>query len=138
MSVPHSTEWPIRVGGMYVTIGDTGIYRKVTEIAGEFVYSDRFHADGIPCMKRPGDRMSIKTFRAAYRPEDQSPIPALVAALKAALKTASPHVKQGYRQSEDGQSSEFVQETTWPKWYEDGKAALALAGETEGEDRNAE
>lgn len=78
----NEANWPIRIGGIYrLTKGD--VECRVTAIDGDKVYSilRTEHCDGKIHEHNP-QRDSIGLFRRIYMPEDQSPIPALIAALK--------------------------------------------------------
>jgi hypothetical protein len=88
----QEANWPIRIGGEYNPV-DPSTYRAVvTEIDGERVYySLRTNHSDIGWSKThnpTSDRIS--GFRKRFMPEDASPLPALIAALKA-VKAEWPH-----------------------------------------------
>src|ERR1700743_3825082 len=115
MSVPHSsTEWP-RVGGIYRHRLLDGLSTQVISFDDGRFSHKYIHASGNEgCM---GVACSGEIFRNHFRPEDQSPIPALVAALKAIYQDAIDRSTEV--------PSAIVDQVV---------AALALAGESSGEE----
>lgn len=85
--------WKIRVGGEYMAENDIAnrhpYLRVVTAIVGDSVYyalrtyHDHTVPPGYGDLHDPGKYMDYADFQKASIPEDQSPIPYLVAALKA-------------------------------------------------------
>lgn len=83
-----STEWPIIVGATYKFQGDrSDVVGRVTAIAGDVVFWTHKwvkHESASEVGQEFGAReWTLKQFRMCFRPEDQSPIPSLVKALKA-------------------------------------------------------
>lgn len=120
MSDPNSStpNWPI-AGGEYKNKTVPGMMSRVRSIEAGRVHFDREFRGQVftasPCR--------LDTFRDLHSPEDQSPIPALVAALKQCLE-------YGLAPTGDGSTC----------WYErtfaDARLALALAGEPSGEEQS--
>lgn len=77
-------EWPIRIGGVYQLQSYENTFFRVTEICGEklFGHVQAKFSDG--SLKDCGGARDIgpEIFREIYLPEDQSPIPSLIAALE--------------------------------------------------------
>jgi hypothetical protein len=79
----ETAAWPIRVGGEYPVKGRAPLCFRVVAIDGDIIHFDHFD----PSMSeeyRTHSRMefSSESFRWLASPEDQSPIPELVEALK--------------------------------------------------------
>jgi hypothetical protein len=77
----NKQQWPIQAGGVYRALGSVcyGIYR-VFAIDGETVHAHyMWVGDTVPMSTRS---MSMEIFRMCAEPQDQSPIPFLIAVLK--------------------------------------------------------
>ena len=80
--------WPIRVGGEYQSRANKNIWYKVTEIVGDKIFCEGwYHGEKEPWVC---DTWDHQLFRALNAPEDQSPIPALIAALQAVKSDPNP------------------------------------------------
>lgn len=77
--------WPICVGGEYRKTGFPEQYAKVIAIDDDLVHYEFRRFDGKEHRFRHGNKISAVSFRHCFIPEDQSPIPALTAALKKVL-----------------------------------------------------
>lgn len=117
MSVQHiSTEWP-RAGGVYQDNTYPDLRARVTAVIDGEVHATYIHRAGNEGGSLP--RVSESVFRKRHHPEDQSPIPALVKALKAFL--------------DDYDNAGLFSETELQEHAKQARSALALAGETGGE-----
>jgi len=79
----ETAAWPIRVGGEYPVKGRAPLCFRVVAIDGDIIHFDHFD----PSMSeeyRTHSRMefSSESFRWQASPEDQSPIPEMISALK--------------------------------------------------------
>lgn len=131
MSVPSSTAWPITVGGEYDWVPrDERIFSRVTEFDGEhvsFKYVDRKDGELIGSSMRTVDK-----FRSEYQP--LSPPIDVQAALVKALKDARLMIEQLYKNVCSDWQATAEDEQAVKRELDDIDEALALAGETGGEE----
>lgn len=82
-----TANWPIRVGGEYRAISYPKTqYARVTAIDGDRIHYEMCRFDGTEHTFARGNEMGADAFRMTFIPEDQSPVPALVEALKDQLQ----------------------------------------------------
>lgn len=77
--------WPIRIGGEYLPIITTvsGWHVRVTAIDGENIHTVMLSkTPSRKVVEHHHDTYRSSIFRACFHPEDQSPVPELVEALK--------------------------------------------------------
>lgn len=94
MATPN---WPIRVGGVYESDAFPElITRRVTAIDGDNVHFEKWYSGG----KKPYSvgELDGDVFRVVSLPEDQSPIPELLAALKK-VRDYAPHERFPFTQA---------------------------------------
>lgn len=111
--MPSKSTWPIRVGGEYLrqAIPNGFTFMRVLAFNGEeVVYQHVWREDGDVLSVHTADP---ETFRRLYCPEDQSPIPALVAALEKALEA------HGF--------NDPCQDENLPQWVVEARSALEKA-----------
>lgn len=75
----NEANWPIRIGGEYKA-QTSGLFRRVIAIDGDAIHHELVYASDGDVLDR--NSYSSHLFRRTSHPEDQSPIPALVAALR--------------------------------------------------------
>lgn len=141
-----STKWSIIPGSEYEFKGERsdGAVGVVKAVAGDVVFwSHKWRNHRMPSEvgKEFGAReWSIDSFRANFRPEDQSPIPSLLAALKA-YRDLDNHRDTCEECSENLELAPECCSLCMP--FADRarllmRAALALAGESSGEESSHE
>lgn len=106
--------WPIRVGGIYDPPSPHSYTCRVTAIDGEIVYSilHTRNFDGTISEHHP-QKDTAQMFRELYLPEDQSPIPALVEALRAILEHRDDLVADDEGVGEDFRYFLLKQDSLW-------------------------